>query len=211
MQNLDFSQRVSRTKIQEPLTANVPPKSPIRWPMVLLIIGVISFVLGIIAGLQVGKIRQIENEIVKYPDKTSTEKGTALRENDNHSADSDSSNNASNDTSNENSSTSKFSNTSDEEATFLIKVGTFESGKAESLANHLADLPEFGNVKPFKCKKVGDVGSRTIVFRTRVKGKELQNVFLGCFLEEENAKSTLRTLLTSGIKGTEEARLYDIR
>lgn len=204
MQNIDFSAHMRRTPGRpEPKPTIAAPATPqdlktrnraYVWILALLIF---AFTAGLVAGLQLGRLRHIEANLVSHPDEerfgdpaeTSVGSGTETE-------------------------STSFANTGGDpdEGRFLIKAGTFTPNAAELLARRLNNLPELAQIKPVKCKNIRESEpGRYLAFRVRLNdGSDRQNVFLGCFLSQGRAREALEAATASGLPGFSGARLYEI-
>ncbi len=205
MQNIDFSAHMRRTPGRpEPKQATaVPvPAHELRtrnrayvWILVLLIF---AFTAGLVAGLQIGRLRHIEANLVSRPD----EERFGNSDESTESAPTS------------NTESTSFANTGGDpdEGRFLIKAGTFAPNAAELLARRLNNLPELAQIKPVKCKNIRESEpGRYLAFRVRLNdGSDRQNVFLGCFLSQGRAREALEAATASGLPGLSGARLYEI-
>ncbi len=222
MQNTDFSRYIQNR--------NLPPSDrQDNWPVdeqksvtrrnrkiiFALVLTVTAFALGFIAGIPVGKIKQIEKSIISHPDDERPEYSSApeysnIVETPTQENSQEESRELLTD-STAVSSTQSFVNRS-EEARFLIKVGTFANKEAERLANRLNQLSVLQARSPERCRNVTEQrAERGLVFRFAVdKAPKQKNVLVGCFHTAKEAQGALQAILSSNIPGVMSAQLYEI-
>ena len=226
MQNIDFSSRINRpspfatggrpvpTSVATPVGAaghEMPApasggdlKRRNRNMVFVIALLILAFTVGLMAGIQLGYLRYVDQSLVKNPD---PETATQTADNSSNSSGE--------------SGTSSFANTSPhtEEAIadhidgrYLVRVGTFAPRAAELLAGRLNNHPDLAQSKPVRCKSVRESSpGRYLAFRVKLDdGSDRQNVFLGCFRSEDAARRALDTAIASGIPGLSAARLFEI-
>ncbi|MCB1303658.1 MAG: hypothetical protein KDK37_05255 [Leptospiraceae bacterium] len=155
------------------------------------------FAAGLFAGLKLGQFRNFEQSLVKYPD------GQSEMSNSSPSQKPDSE------------TLSSFANRPSEstaqEGSFIIKVGTFSEDRARELQGILESRPEMQKLRTLKCKSVSSSGAlHQSIFRTEVKDARLQNLFFGCFSTVDTAGVALESLTNLNIAGTGSARVFEI-
>jgi hypothetical protein len=198
MQHMDFSHRIHKNYIPEDVTA-IPmdsaagkTKNKSGFP-ILTIVAALTFTLGVIVGLKITDVTNIEKNIVKYPE---SKKKIAEKINE----------------------SSSFANPSlaaarPEDAAsgkFLIKIGTFSESSADTLTSKLNNNAKLVQIKPTQCSGVDEnIPNRYIAFRTRA-GSAGQNVFLGCFEKKWQAQNALKIVKDSQIPGTGSSQIYEI-
>jgi hypothetical protein len=210
MQNIDFSSRINRPS---PFQAAQAPsdrsrgrasgapagdlRSRNRSLVFVLALLIVAFTLGMMAGIQLGYLRQVDENLVTNRDPDRSDE--SRRESGAGTAD--------------------FANAGagapppeDPEGRYLVRVGTFAPRAAELLAERLNNHPDLTQAKPVRCKNVREsTPGRYLAFRVKLDdGTDRQNVFLGCFLQEDAAREALDRAAASGIPGLSGARLYEI-
>ncbi len=234
MQNIDFTARIQRggpwrggrsdSADARPVAASAanPIQDDVKrrnrtlalWVAALIL----AFTAGLVAGIQLGRLKTMDESVVRYPDggaaRTAANQSVAnraavpgARGDDVGAADAS-------DRAGRPDNTASFSNAGDVPASgrFLIKVGSFASDEAERLAARVNALPEFGSANPERCRNVRESAApRKLAFRTAAEGsRDVQNVFLGCFSSSGQARDALEKLRSSGVPGVSGARLYEI-
>lgn len=177
--------------------------------VVAVALALVAFTAGILAGMQLAGFRNLEKEIVKYPDgaahaapagpvsdfaPTSAAPGTTGPETGLSLA------NAAPVPGNEGL------------GKYLIKIGTFAPEDAERLVLQLNNIRELDPVLPLNCKHVKlTVPRRKLAFTIPLNEETpKKNVFVGCFADQRQAGSVANILTSSGLPGTSQAKLYEI-
>jgi len=214
MQNIDFSHRIGKQggwQSYETAADSVSEKQESRSVQrshLLLILVAAAFAVGMIAGMQIQKIAQIEQGIVKYPEKAPSVANGARS----HDAASSFANPSLSDDARVAPSTVSSppaAAAADSEGRFIIKVGTFKSKDAETLTTRFNNRSEFSQITPNRCKGIREsIPGRYLAFRTAAGSGE--NVFLGCFVDESRAKEVLKLVRASRLNGSGGARLFEI-
>ena len=194
MQNIDFSRKIQRSspfeKARQP--AGTPTvqaqtgelKSRNRSIVLVLALLICTFTGGLMAGIQLGQLRQMDENLVRYPDKAPAEAATF--------------------------SNTSAPQANPTEGRYLIKVGVFPEQSAGLLTTRLNNVPEIARTKPVKCKNVREsVAGRYAAFRVAREG-DSQDVFIGCFFSLDKARDILDAARASGIPGISSAKLYEI-
>lgn len=197
MQNVDYSRRIRKPggwgpEEGEPvLTTDSGVKAKNRLYATALALVMVAFAAGLFLGVQLAKVKNIEESIVKNPDKPlkDTSDSTSGR-GDSSFAD----------------------NGETGEGRFLIKVGAFGAAQAEKVTSRLNSIPEVAQTKPLACRDIHEsVPDRYMAFRTKVNDNtNRQNVIVGCFSSETKARQLLTMLASSSIPEAAAARVYEI-
>ncbi len=176
--------------------------------VVALALALVAFTAGILAGMQLAGFRNLEKEIVKYPDGAAhaaspgpasapgptpatlpgaPESGVTLAN------------------------TAPLAGV-DGLGKYLIKIGTFAPEDAERLVLQLNNIRELDPVLPLNCKHVKlTVPRRKLAFTIPLNEETpKKNVFVGCFADQRQAGSVANILTSSGLPGTSQAKLYEI-
>jgi hypothetical protein len=214
MQNIDFSSRINRPS---PFQAahhlpsggrertGAAPVTDIkrrnRNLVFVLALLILAFTLGMMAGIQLGYLRHVDENLVTNPDPgPAGAVGDAART---AAGDSESFSNPGQ---------AAGSEPASQDGRYLVKVGTFAPRAAELLAGRLNNHPDLAQAKPVRCKNVREsTPGRYLAFRVKLNdATDRQNVFLGCFASEDAAREALDLASASGIPGLSGARLYEI-
>ncbi len=171
----------------------------------------LMFTLGIFAGIQLNRVRHIEENLIKYPDEEKQVFKSGSKSSGKSGVDTAASQQSQTHFSNIGSSANP-SFPSGEEGSFIIKIGVFDSDKAESVTSRLNNLTEVAQTEPHKCRKINEsVPDRYLSFRTLARNTSgKHNVMVGCFVDLESARDVLNVILDSRISGTAGARIYQI-
>ena len=219
MQDIDFSRRTFPHRI--PISAeqstvsdsSESKKAPGSFFTPLLVTALLTFSLGLIAGIFLAKAQNIEKNIISRPDET------YFRNESSRSRSADKSRIRSSEYPKNRARSSSFTNVPvpvPKEAPFLIKIGVYPSGKAQNLVRRLNLSEKFtqqeGQV--FKCKNIKRVtpfSARQFSFAVPVPGMPQQeNVLLGCFMNKSSAMTFLAKVLNTSIPETQAAQLFQI-
>jgi hypothetical protein len=237
MQNIDFTARIQRggpwrggrIESAEARPVVATPALPIQddvkrrnrtlavWVAALIL----AFTGGLVAGIQLGRLKAMDENVVRYPDGGARRPVAATDAGVNRPAEGSASGGspapapaASGDDVRRSTDGVALSNLGGAPAggRFLIKVGSFASDEAERLAARVNALPEFGAATAQRCRNVRETDApRKLAFRTAAEGsRDVQNVFLGCFSSSDQARDALEKLRSSGVPGVSGARLYEI-
>lgn len=233
MQNIDFTARIQRggpwrggrieSAEARPVAASgAPPiqddvKRRNRTLAVWVAALILAFTAGLVAGIQLGRLKAMDESVVRYPDGGGRQpvagaranQGTGTSDGGAASAPDEAADGARSPASGV-----ALSNLGDAPSSgrFLIKIGSFASDEAERLAARVNALPEFGAAAVQRCRNVRETDTpRKLAFRTAAEGsRDVQNVFLGCFSSSGQARDALEKLRSSGVPGVSGARLYEI-
>jgi hypothetical protein len=193
-----------------------------RFLVFLVSTAMITFTLGILAGLQLNRVRHIEENLIRYPDEKRPDfnqaaAGSNRTENRISSINNGSSGNRevegnTDSVSFANRGVESASSDDRENGSFIIKVGVFDPDRAEALASRLNNLPEIAQTKPYGCRKISEsIPDRYLSFRTSSRSTQgKQNVMIGCFLDVDSAREILDVVMKSGLSGTTTSRVYQI-
>lgn len=236
MQNIDFTARIQRGgpwrggRIENaearPLAASAaaPIQDDVKrrnrtlavWVAALIL----AFTAGLVAGIQLGRLKAMDESVVRYPDGGGRQAVAGANAGANRATGgpttggASASGSESADGGPNPASGVALSNLGDGPAggRFLIKVGSFAADEAERLAARVNALPEFGAAAVQRCRNVRETDTpRKLAFRTAAEGsRDVQNVFLGCFSSSGQARDALEKLRSSGVPGVSGARLYEI-
>ena len=218
MQNVDYSRMINRRAPERAprqeeardvrYDRNFTPagtselKRSNRVYVVALAFSLVAFTGGILAGMKLAEIRNIETGIVKYP-----EGGRSASANTPATAPESAAPGAGGSVSLANAGSPQGA-----PGKYLIKIGTFAPEEAERLVLQLNNIRELDPVRPLNCKHVKQtVGSRKLAFTIPLNEEvERKNVFVGCFDDQRQAGSVVNILTSSGLPGTSQAKLYEI-
>lgn len=225
MQNIDFSSRLNRSSPFQAVHANpqsrqaggvadvpVDIKRRNRNMVFVLALLILAFTVGMMAGIQLGYLRHVDETLVKHPDPDSTDVAGES------SAEQGATTSFSN-TGADSASQNALEGTADQEGNagrvegrYLVRIGTFAPRAAELLAGRLNNHPDLAQAKPVRCKNVRESApGRYLAFRVKLgDDTDRQNVFLGCFRSEDAAREALDAAIASGIPGLSAARLFEI-
>lgn len=207
MQNIDYSPRLRRsssynqmpeqTVVSEEATPTAPKLKTRTFSLIFVLMSM-AFTAGIFAGFQLGRVKHIEESLVKYPDeKREIYKGRKVQ--------ADQAESLANIGASVNGEESR-------KGAFVIKVGEFDPDRADRIATSLNNTPSIAEIKPFLCKEIKETEpDRYLAFRTAVRSSEKQNVLVGCFLTQSEAMRALALVRESEVIGVSEARIFEIR
>lgn len=185
-------------------TGTADMKRSNRVYVIALALALMAFTGGILAGMKLAEIRNLESSIVKYPDGARGPAASAPAAS------------APSNPSGGNSETVSLANTAPSAnmlGKYLIKIGTFSPEESETLVLRLNSIRELDPVRPLNCKHVKQtVGGRKLAFSIPLKEGEVErkNVFVGCFDDQAQAGSVVNIVTSSGLPGTSNAKLYEI-
>ncbi len=175
--------------------------------VVALALALVAFTAGILAGMQLAGFRNLEKEIVKYPDgaahATSPETASAPVPAPSVAGPPEAGVTLAN--------AGPLAG-ADGLGKYLIKIGTFAPEDAERLVLQLNNIRELDPVLPLNCKHVKlTVPRRKLAFTIPLNEETpKKNVFVGCFGDQRQAGSVANILTSSGLPGTSQAKLYEI-
>ena len=185
-------------------TGTADMKRSNRVYVIALALALMAFTGGILAGMKLAEIRNLESSIVKYPDGARGPAASAPAAS------------APSNPSGGNSETVSLANTAPSAnmlGKYLIKIGTFSPEESETLVLRLNSIRELDPVRPLNCKHVKQtVGGRKLAFSIPLKEGEVErkNGFVGCFDDQAQAGSVVNIVTSSGLPGTSNAKLYEI-
>ena len=240
MQNTDFSRRM-RAPVGPTRNATQPFREEQAVPLAVdgnrnrlmslgVVIALVFFTLGVVAGLQLNRFKHIEQTLVKYPDSEPGKEDGELRfanrglvSSDSESVDGGDASSvapvedgaASNGDSADNTThgSAETGRGAPEIGSYIIKVGTFPDSRAIQISQKIEANAKIMQVRPVGCRNITEsVPDRKLTFRTRVKGHtDMQNLLLGCFATEAEGMRVVAELKKSSIDGLASARLYEIQ
>jgi len=194
MQNVDFSRRIKHSPESSELQAQ-PMKMSERAGVRTLAIAIITFTLGIVAGVQITRVRGTE-ALVRYPDQP--------RE----AARSESPDSLAN-IANDEPPVRVTPPESHSRGRYLIKVGSFSPDAADRLARRLGRIGAVSETQPVLCQGLKEDNNRSLLFRIEAdQGKE--NLFLGCFETPARAHEVLEALKASDVTQAGAAVVFEI-
>lgn len=219
MQNVDFSPRLRRGGAQRTAPAEAPFERPApdlrqrnRNAVLFTAGAILIFTLGLVAGIQIGRLKRMDESVVRYPDDrrpaTARTAAAAPRETETRTAATAPERQT---TEAETPATNSFANRSTA-APYIIKLGSFRTEEARRLAARLNAIAGLEDIPTARCRGVSEAApSRGAAFRVRAEGvAELENVFAGCFASADRAQEALQKIQRSGLPGASRARLYEI-
>lgn len=194
IQNIDFSQKLSGGSAR----SAARQKNPIELSQILgwgLAAAILVFTAGILVGLKIAELRNIEKNLIKYPDgkpasfaNAASEPATAVHE-EKHPA----------------------LIREPAWATLIIRIGAFSAKRAGELARSLNQLEELKGIRFQACKGVEDLNpDRSHVFAVPVEGSDIHRLFAGCYATKEDARKALEALKSTGVASLKESRLYEL-
>ena len=192
MQNIDFSKKIKRPVPSQGNASEGGLSSDLKKKNRMYILGlasvIIAFTVGLATGIQLGNVRGLEENLVKYPD----DKNPSLQK---EQADGN---------------TALANPSRESTGGYLVKVGTYPDKKAERITASLNNIPELAQTKPKRCKSVEEnIPDRYLAFRSPA-GEGRQNVFVGCFDHVDSARKALSAVLASELEGVSRSILYQI-
>ncbi|MBX7056432.1 MAG: hypothetical protein K1X75_00090 [Leptospirales bacterium] len=214
MQNVDFSPRLRRaSSIRSLPEAPAAPSSALdlrrsnRSIVALAAGGILIFTLGLVAGIQIGRLKNLDETVVRYPDgrRNSAPPPHATpapeRSAPQPAAVNDRPGGAQSVLANQ-----------PEAGRFIIKLGSFRSSEAARLSDRLNAIAGLESVATTPCRGVQEPArQRGAAFRVGAAGRrELENVFAGCFRSAATAQAALEQIQRSGVPGASRARVYEI-
>lgn len=204
MQNVDFSSKIRREHAEVRIANQKPVKASVsrsnRTAAFLFGGAILIFTAGLYSGVKLSEIRNYEASLIQNPDgptrtSPSQEEGNGMSDMSSVTM----SNRAPN-------SSASISGT----GSFLIKIGTYSEADAETIAGQINDVDEITAHQMASCKNVNEVQDRHPAFRTRVRDSDRQNVFVGCFSNQDEAQAVLRKLRQQNLPESSELRIFEI-
>lgn len=161
-----------------------------------LAIAIITFTLGIVAGVQITRVRGTES-LVKYPDQPREAARSEAPESLANIAGED----------------PPAAQTPRTETRargrYLIKVGSFAPDAADRLARRIGRIETVSETQPVLCHGLKEDNGRGLLFRIEAEqGKE--NLFLGCFETPARAHEVLEALKASDVSQALGAVVFEI-
>jgi hypothetical protein len=191
IQHIDFSQKLSGSTVRRA----VPEQNP---AMLSRLVGwgfacaILVFTAGIIAGLKIAELRNIEKNLVKYPDtktfaNTATEPAAFPEEK------------------------RRRVQRAAERARLIIRIGAFSAKRAGELARSLNQIEELHRIPYHPCQGIEDLNpDRAHVFAVPVEGTDRHRLFAGCYTTKEEAIKALEALRSTGVASLKESRLFEL-
>ncbi len=194
IQNIDFSHKLSGASSRPA----AQQKTPVELSRILgwgLAGAILVFTAGILVGLKIAELKNMEKNLVKYPDGKSTSFANvpATR------------------TSEENKPTVRNTQAGEERARLIIRIGAFSAGRAGELARSLNEMPELRDIDFLPCEGVEDLNpDRLHVFAVPVEGSSVHRLFAGCYASKADAKEALQVLHSLGVASLKDSKLYEL-
>jgi len=197
MQNIDFSSKKMKSA-QEVDKGTTQVKEKNRSSIMIISLMLLAFTAGLIVGIPFGKWRGVEKDLVRYSDDRKNashnipeEKKTKVEEQKGEE------------------SFANVSNLPPSEGNFVIKVGSFAFSEAKEIEQAVNKADFIKDIKHLPCRGLNKGTSQSPAFRTKA-AKSKENVFIGCFASEVEARDVLGNFHHSSIKGASGARLFEI-
>ena len=222
MQDIDFSQSTRRhslplgaeaSTVSRDTDAKKKPGPSGLFFTPLLVTALLTFSLGLIAGVFLAKAKNIEGNIISRPDEThfhGKDPRNGLETIPSPRAPESPQNRIK---------PSSFTNVSSPElgeAPFLIKLGVYPASKAQEVVRRLNLSTELlqQKGKAHRCKNIkrrAPFSLKQFSFAVPVPGMpQKENVLLGCFMNKNSAMTFLAKLINTSIPETQNAQLFQI-
>ncbi len=215
MQDIDFSWRRQPEQSLPATAAHRDPVLPKDTPRKskgihfalssFFALGLCCFSLGVGLGFFIGKARAIEAEIVKRPDELRPEYAPKKPKK---------AKKVSRALGSPKKSFTNLGKSQDmREGSYIIKVGSYPQKRARELTKSLNGLPAFQKKKAYACKDIKrNMYLEQLAFRIEMRDEpDKENVLLGCFLQEQEARAILKALHKALYPASSHAKLFHIK
>lgn len=223
IQSIDFSQKLTSSPRGEGRSP-AQNRSPVELSRLLgwgLAGAILVFTGGILAGLKIADLRNMDRNLVKYPDRDRSRNFANVGNSD--QADRTRTENRTEERSTKPQTAAETEESSTisgrpakpagaaETASLIIRIGAFRPSRAGELVRSLNNLAELERIPFHQCNGREDLNpGRTHVFAVPTEDGKVHRLFAGCYRSPEEAKKALTVLQNTGVASLKDAKAYKL-